>query len=115
MTALHVCRKVPGRNSKARAKPLILLAAKSLLALRLQSPAKPRKAQYFQGCKVQQGCHCKVHPYGGRPGVPPPVGSGPPPWCFGVAGKADFKDRMSLRWRRLEYLIGPYAVRCFDA
>jgi hypothetical protein len=84
-------RKVRDAYRKGPAKSLILLVAKSRKVTSPQSPAKPRKAQCFQACKAPQSSQRKVHPYGGRPCVPPPLGSGRPLWCFGGTGKAEFK------------------------
>jgi len=97
MSAVIVCRKVQGWDRKARAKSLILLAAKSRKALLTQSPAKSRKAQCLRDCKVPQSHDRKVHPYGGRPSVPPPVGLGRSPRCFGGTGKAEFQAATAQR------------------
>jgi hypothetical protein len=89
--------KVPGDDRKAGTKSLILFTAGSLRASSLQSPAESRKAQRLRACKVPQGYDRKVHPYGGRPSVPPPVGLGLSPRCFGVAGKAEVQGSTAQR------------------
>lgn len=97
MTPESGIRKVPGLNRKAPIKSLILFTAGSLRCLSPQSPAKSRKAQCLQGCKAPQGYDRKVHPYGGGPGVPPPMGSGHPLRCFGDWGKAEFHGSTAQR------------------
>ena len=97
MAAENVCRKVPCASRKANAKPLILLIAKSRKVLSSRSAAKSRKAQCFQARKVPQCHNRKVHPYGGRPSVPPPVGLGRSPRCFGGTDKADFEGETAQR------------------
>lgn len=83
--------KVPGADRKAQTKSLILFTAGSLRTSLPQSPAKSSKDQCLRACKAPQGSNRKVHPYGGRPSVPPPVGLRRSPRCFGVAGKAEFQ------------------------
>lgn len=100
MTVEDVCRKVPGAFRKAQAKSLISLVAMSRKALLPQSGAKSRKAQCFQARKVSQSHVRKVHPYGGRPSVPPPVGLGRSPRCFGGAGKAEVQGGTAQRVQR---------------
>ncbi|MGY3364178.1 hypothetical protein ACVWZL_001303 [Bradyrhizobium sp. GM2.4] len=75
----------------------ILRIAKLLQSSERQSVAKLCKALCFQGCKALQSRIAKSHPYGGRPSVPPPVGLGRSPRCFGVAGKADFEGGTAQR------------------
>ena len=110
MTTANVCRKVPGQNRKAQTNSLILLAAMSLRGAFPQSPAKPRRVQCFQAGKAPQSYGRKVHPYGGQPGVPPPMGSGLPPRCFGVASKAEFNAQQARQSR-----IGDIPYRCVSA
>jgi hypothetical protein len=81
--------KAPWVNRKAPIKSLILLTAGSLRGSSPQSAAKSRKAQCFQARKAPQSHNRKVHPFGGRPCVPPPVGLGRSPRCFGGTGKAE--------------------------
>lgn len=97
MTPESGIRKAPGANRKAPTKPLILLTAGSLRGSSPQSAAKSRKAQCFQARKVQQSHNRKVHPYGGRPSVPPPVGLGRSPRCLGGTGKAEFQGETAQR------------------
>lgn len=75
----------------------ILMIAKLLQSSDRQSVAKLCKALSFQGCKALQSRIAKSHPYGGRPSVPPPVGLGRSPRCFGVAGKAEFEGGTAQR------------------
>jgi hypothetical protein len=113
MSAENDVRKVPRCDRKAPTKASTLLIAKLLILLRdrsfisltakslrmsfSQSPAKPRKAQCFHARKVPQSPHRKVHSYGGRPCVPPPLGLGRPLRCFGVASKAEVKGQTAQR------------------
>jgi hypothetical protein len=90
-------RKAPELNRKAPIKALILLTATSLRMPFSQSAAKSRKAQCFQARKVPQSQYRKVHPYGGRPSVPPPVGLGRSPWCFGGTNMAEFEGTTPQR------------------
>jgi hypothetical protein len=112
VTAKNGIRKAPGANCKAPTNLLILFTAGSLRGSSLQSAAKSCKAQCFRARTVPQGHHRKVHPYGGRPSVPPPVGLGRSPRCFGGAGKAEVKAQTARCALRGEYLIGAYAGRC---
>lgn len=95
MLIANVCRKVPRQNRKVPAKSLILLTAKSLRGALPQSPAKPRKAQCFQARKAPQSYDRKVPPYGGRLGVPPPVGLSLSPSGFGGASMAEIADQQT--------------------
>jgi hypothetical protein len=104
-----------GQSSNDAANPLKSLPAASIVDLRPQRPAISRNLQCLCDCCVHQRPSCNMHPYGGRAGVPPPAGSGLLPRGFGVASKADFKDRRSSSRLRRDYLIGPYDRGCFGA
>lgn len=93
--------KSPGHFARPGLNPLnslkIVSFATTLQNTLRQSTAKLCKALCFQGCKALQSRIAKSHPYGGRPSVPPPVGLGRSPRCFGVAGKADFEGGTAER------------------
>ncbi len=73
--------KSPQGSARSPAKSLKSLSARSRRDFRPQSPAKSRVSKAFSVRKVLPA---KSHPYGGRPGVPPPVGPAYSPWGFGV-------------------------------